>query len=145
MRWNEEDKDIPVEERKPIKVYIASPGGALEVQRTLSSIIELSKTPVYAVAIGGVMSAAALIYLSCHRRYALPSAYFLLHHGSCENMSGNFEELVAMMNNYQAQIEEMNQFIAKRTDYTKDELNENIFGDWYIYLDEAVEKGIVTD
>ena len=47
IQWNIEDKGLPVEKRTPIRIIIASGGGDLEVEKTLSSIIEMSETPVY--------------------------------------------------------------------------------------------------
>ena len=83
IRWNREDKDLPIRERKPIRILFNSPGGSLDVEETLVSFIKISKTPVYGVALGLVASAASLIYLSCHKRFALKNAYFIFHRGSC--------------------------------------------------------------
>lgn len=81
-KWNREDKDIPEEDRKPIRLLFDSPGGELDAQAAICSVIELSKTPVIGIAIGMVASAASYIYLSCHVRMALKSSYFILHKGS---------------------------------------------------------------
>ena len=81
-KWNREDKDIPEEDRKPIKLLFDSPGGELDAQAAICSVIELSKTPIVGIAIGMVASAASYIYLSCHVRMALKSSYFILHKGS---------------------------------------------------------------
>lgn len=79
MKWNKEDKDIPEMDRQPIRLLFDSPGGDLDAQAAICSIIELSKTPVIGIAIGMVASAASYIYLSCHARLALKSSYFILH------------------------------------------------------------------
>jgi len=100
VRWNQDDKDIPVEERKPIKIFFHSPGGSLDVGEILTSIIKLSRTPVYGIALGMVASAASVVYLGCHKRYALPNAYFILHRGSCEGIGGNYNEIQAAMEDY---------------------------------------------
>lgn len=113
IKWNREDKDLPIKERKPIRLLINSPGGSLDTEETLVSIIKLSKTPVYGVALGMVASAASLIYLSCHKRFALPNAYFILHRGSCQNMGGNYNEIQAAMEDYRAQIEKWKSSILK--------------------------------
>ena len=64
LRWNMEDKDIPPEDRKPIWVYIQSPGGNLLYMSALLDAIELSVTPVYTVNMGYAASAAALIFMA---------------------------------------------------------------------------------
>lgn len=143
--WNREDKDIPIEERKPIKIYFLSPGGELEIEQAIVSAIHLSKTPVWAVGMGMVASAASLIYLSCSRRLALPNTYFIFHQGSCSNVSGNFDEVQAAMEDYKRSVEKLTTFYIENTDYSEEDVRSKITHDWYIYLDEAIEKHIVTD
>ena len=79
MKWNREDKDIPEIDRQPIKLMFDSPGGDLDAQAAICSVIELSKTPIIGIAIGMVASAASYIYLSCHAHLALKSSCFILH------------------------------------------------------------------
>ena len=52
LRWNREDRGIPVEDRKPIRIIIDCPGGYLSVSETVSNIIKMSKTPIYGIALG---------------------------------------------------------------------------------------------
>lgn len=145
IRWNQEDANIPISHRKPVKILIMSPGGDLDMADTLVSIIKMSKTPIYGVALGMVASAASLIYLSCHKRFALTNAYFILHRGSLSNLSGNFNEIQAAMEDYYDQIERMEQFYIENTTYPEEVVKEKIKSDWYIHCDEALEYNIVTD
>lgn len=144
-RWNREDKDIPVKERKPIRIIIDCAGGALSVSETLSSIIKMSKTPVYGIALGYVASGASVIYLSCHKKYALPNSVFVLHKGSCSGVSGTYDEIVAFARDYEKQMETLIDFYIDNTKYTEEEIEENIQTDWYIRTAEALEKGIVDE
>ena len=82
FEFNREDKDVPVEDRKPIRLYINSPGGDVTEGFALVSTIELSKTPIYTINIGQWSSMAFLIGITGHRRYSLPYASFLMHDGS---------------------------------------------------------------
>ena len=143
--WNREDKDIPIEERRPIRIYFLSPGGELEIEEAIVSAIRLSKTPVWAVGMGMVASAASLIYLSCSKRFALPNTYFIFHQGSCSNMSGSYDAVQAAMEDYKRSVEKLTTFYIENTDYTEEEVRSKIVHDWYIYLDEAKEKHIVTN
>lgn len=145
IHWNREDKDIPVEQRKPIKLIIASIGGALEQERSLVSFINLSKTPIYGVAIGIVASAASAIYLACHKKYATENSYFLLHKGGCDNIGGNYNEISKFMDNYKDQIEKTIKYYISKTKYSEEEIRKNIETDWYIQVSEALEKGIVDE
>lgn len=145
IRWNKEDKDIPVEQRKPIRIYFYSPGGDLDIEETLVSLIKISKTPVYGYALGMVASAASLIYLSCHKRFALPNAYFILHRGSCANVSGSYSEVQAAMSDYKEQIEKMERFYIENTLYPEEVIKEKIQSDWYIHSQEAKDYNVITD
>lgn len=144
IRWNREDKDKSIEERKPIKLFFLSPGGDLEIEEAVVSIIRLSQTPVWGIAMGMVASAASLIYLSCHKRFALPNAYLIIHQGSAQ-MGGNYDQMVAAMKDYEEQIERMTKFYIENTDYTEEEIRANIKTDWYVRGEELLERKLITD
>ena len=144
IRWNREDKDKSIEERKPIKLFFLSPGGDLEIEEAVVSIIRLSQTPVWGIAMGMVASAASLIYLSCHKRFALPNAYLIIHQGSAQ-MGGNYDQMVAAMKDYEEQIERMTRFYIENTDYTEEEIRANIKTDWYVRGEELLERKLITN
>lgn len=146
IKWNREDKEmeIPVEDRKPIRLIFCSPGGDIDVEEAIVSIIKLSKTPIWGIAVSCVASAASLIYLSCHKKYALPNAYWILHRGSC-TMNGTYEQVMAAMSDYSIQVEKMMEFYYEHTSFTKEEIEENINTDWYVRLETALEKGMVDE
>ena len=144
IRWNREDKNIPVNQRKPIRIIVDCPGGHLSVSETVSNIIKMSKTPVYGIALGYVASGASVIYLSCHKRFALPNTVFVLHKGSCSGVSGTYDEIVAFVSDYEKQMETLINFYITNTNYTEQEIMENIQTDWYIRTEEALEKGLVN-
>lgn len=54
LKWNSEDEadGIPVEKRRPIYIYINSPGGNTIDGLNLADTIKLSKTPVVGVCFG---------------------------------------------------------------------------------------------
>ena len=142
-RWNREDKGIAPENRQPIRIIIDCGGGSLSVSETLSNIIKMSKTPVYSIALGFVASGASVVHLSCHKKYALPNTVFVLHKGSCNGVSGTYDEIVSFARDYEKQIEMLMEFYIENTKYTEEEIEENIQTDWYIRMDEAQEKGLV--
>lgn len=144
IRWNREDKGKPVDERKPIKLFFLSPGGDLEIEEAVVSTIRLSQTPVWGIAMGMVASAASLIYLSCHKRFALPNAYLIIHQGSAQ-MGGNYDQMVAAMKDYEEQIERMTRFYIENTDYTEEEIRANIKTDWYVRGEELLERKLITN
>ena len=144
-RWNLEDKGKTIKERKPIRIIIDCNGGALSTSETISNIIRLSKTPVYGIALGLVASGASVIYLSCHKKYAMPNTVFVRHKGSCSGVSGTYDEIVSFARDYEKQIETLMNFYIEHTGYTEEEIVENIQSDWYIRIEEAVEKKLVDE
>lgn len=142
VRWNAEDSVTPVDKRQPIRIYFFSPGGDLDVNYALIDTIKMSKTPIIGINIGQCASAAAYIFLSCHKRYMLPHAYFILHQGS-GTLSGTFEQICAQMEDYQQQVEELATFVLEHTTYSEEAVAEKIVGEWYIRKDEALENGVV--
>ena len=146
INWNLEDRGLPTEERKPIRIIIASGGGDLEIEKTLNSIIEFSATPVYGIAIGICASAASMIYLSCHKRFALPNATFVFHQGSCENLGGTYQQVISFMENYERDIMAMSVFYKSHTNYDDEFIDNKLAtGDWYINSEEALEHGIIHE
>ena len=43
---------------------------------------------------------------------------------------------------YQQQIDDLATFVAGRTEYTEEEIAENITSDWYIPVEEGLKKGV---
>ena len=145
IQWNREDRVLPPSHRKPIKIFFNSPGGDLDIEETLVSIIRLSITPVYGFALGMVASAASLIYLSCHKHYALPNAYFILHRGSCQNISGDYTNVQNAMEDYRKQVEKMEKFYVENTKIPAEVIKEKINSDWYVRGEQLLEYGLIDE
>ena len=144
LRWNREDDlaNIPIEQRVPIRLLFHSVGGDLDIQAMMSNIITLSRTPVIGIAMGMVESAAAYIFLNCHKRYMLPSSYFLFHKGSI-GVNGNANDVLSLIEDYQAQLDMLIKKIVSSTDFTEKEVMDNIGMDWYVRAPLALEKKVV--
>ena len=82
FEYNREDRDKPVEERRPIRLYIDSPGGDIIGGSAIINAIKVSKTPVYTINVGQWSSMAFLIGITGHRRFSLPDMTFLMHDGN---------------------------------------------------------------
>ena len=80
--YNRDDQDKPIEERKPIRLYIDSPGGDMTGGFAIVNAIKISKTPIYTINVGQWSSMAFLIGITGHRRFSLPDMTFLMHDGS---------------------------------------------------------------
>lgn len=144
VRYNKEDKDIPVENRKPIKIFINSPGGDLDSTLAFIGLMNLSKTPIWTIDACWAYSAAGLILMAGHKRYALPNTECLIHSGSGQ-LGGSYEQTTEQMKNYKYLVDKMRDFILSKTKIDQKLFKKNSQKDWYIYTDEMLSLGIVDE
>ncbi len=144
MRFNREDKHVPVEERKPIILYINSPGGAVSDGYGLIDAILTSQTPVYTVNQALCASMGFLIFLAGDKRFSMPHAQFLMHDGSTFTMDSTAKARDRMM--FEGQVEEMTKkYVQSRTKISDDLYDQKYRVEWYMLPEEAKAHGIVTD
>lgn len=143
IRYNRIDKGIPKEQRKPIILYINSPGGSVADGYGVIDVILTSKTPIYTVNVANCLSMALLIFIAGHKRYAMPHSEFLLHDGA----SGGFDSSNKMQDRMKfesEQIESMTKdFIVKNTKITNEQYEMNLRKEWYFLPKEGKELGVV--
>lgn len=142
MYFNKLDKDISVEERKPIKLLLYSYGGDGQACFSLLDVIALSKTPVWCINMGVAMSAGLLILLAGHKRFCLKNSTALAHSGS-GGTQGSYESTEAQMKDYKHFVQTMRDYIIERTKIDQKLMNKKKSQEWYIYSSEQVELGIV--
>ena len=142
MYFNKEDKNIPVEQRKPIKLLLYSYGGDGQACFSLLDVIALSKTPVYTINMGVAMSAGLLILLAGHKRFCLKNSTALAHSGS-GGASGTFEQTEAQMKDYKRFVDTMRSYIIERTNIDTRTLNRYKNKEWYLYADDQTKYHIV--
>lgn len=145
-RFNLEDKDRPVSDRKPIEIHVNSFGGSAYDGFSVVNAIVTSKTPVHTYCDGYVMSMGLAIFTAGHKRFAYPYTTFMYHEVSSGIMGKNEEiERVAAENK---RIQKMyDSLIEKNSNLTMKVLQSKRKGtkDWYFGAEEALEYGIVTD
>lgn len=141
--WNNYDnqRNIPIDEREPIKLYIDSYGGSLTEAFTICDSIKLSKTPIWTINIGTAYSGGFLIAICGDRRYAYPHASYLFHEGATGN-SADANKFRNFADFYQIQLEQLKDIILKHTSITSEKYKEKQRDDWWITADEAVELEI---
>ena len=142
IRINYEDKDVPIEERKPIFFLINSYGGLLSETMSLAASMLMSKTPVITINVGASYSGGSVLLLAGHKRYALPYSKAMIHTGSNE-FGGTHEQVQAQSKKYEREIADMISFILERTKLSKKEYNKRKTQDWYLIGDEQVKYGVV--
>lgn len=142
LQFNREDMLLDVEARTPIIIYIASCGGDEDAGFALIDAIINSRTPVYTVNIGYEYSMAFLIGLAGHERFATKNAKFLMHDG--EVFINDSMTKMKDYSRFRDQIEDRTkQYVLSHSKITEDEYEKKRRSEWYMFADEAKEKGFV--
>lgn len=143
MRWNRNDKELPKIARKPIILYINSPGGSVSDGYSLIDAITTSETPVYTVNIGLCASMGFLIYIAGEKRYSFPHSEFLLHDGSTMGYDST-AKMKDRMEFETVQLENMTkEYIMSRTNIDENRYNEKYRCEWYFLPEEGQKIGAV--
>lgn len=144
--WNKYDdkRNIPIEDRKPIKIYIDSNGGCLSDTFTMIDAIKLSKTPVWTICTGAAYSGGFFTFIAGHRRFAYDHASFLYHEGATATGAdaGKFRNYAEF---YQKELEQLKEVTLKYTKITPEEYKEHIKDDWWMTADEALKYGVCDE
>lgn len=142
MQYNCEDKGISTEDRKPILLYVVSNGGEVDSGFELIDVIQNSKTPVYTINLGYQYSMGFLIGLAGHKRYATKNAKFLMHDGSNFIYDSGAKAQDRMR--FDSRVEERTKaYILSRGNLTSEEYDAKFRVEWYMFADEAKERGFV--
>lgn len=142
MQYNAEDKGKPIEERQPIILYCSSVGGSVAVGFQIIDLILSSETPVYTVNTGYQYSMGFLVGLAGHKRFATKNAKFLMHDGS----SFIWDSAAKVQDQAEFNkkiIKRVKQYVLDRSKLEEREYDEKFRMEWYMFADEAKEKGFV--
>ena len=142
LQYNCDDKGMAAEERVPILLYISSVGGSVDAGFELIDVIENSKTPVYTINLGYQYSMGLLIGLAGHKRFATKNAKYLMHDGS--NFVYNSGAKAQDQMRFQGKVEDrIKEYILSHSKLTQEEYDANLRVEWYMFADEAKERGFV--
>lgn len=144
LRWNLEDKDIPVDERTPIKLSINTYGGDLYTCLSIISVVKNSKTPVHTINLGKAMSAGALILIAGHKRFGYANSITLIHEGESGymNTTSKTKDHFKFQEKLESRIKE---FVVANTKMDSDTYDKRYKEELYILGDEALGFGILDE
>lgn len=144
FKWNQEDAEMDIADREPIRLFISSGGGSVYDGLGLINLIRNSKTPVWAITTGYCFSMAFHIFVNCDKRFATSTSMFLNHEGQYGDI--NSPSKVKDCFEFNEKINDrLNGFIADKTKLTKKMLENESRIENYFFGDEAKEMGVVTD
>ena len=132
LRFNRDDKGIPKEDRRPIFLYINTPGGSVVDGFGLIDAVICSKTPIYTINQALCASMGFLIFLAGEKRFTMPHSEFLMHDGSgfaCDSMA----KMKDRMEFETQQLEKMvKEYIMERSDIDDDLYDNKYRIEWYM-------------
>lgn len=137
----DETNETPINERKPIKIFINSGGGSVMGAFTIIDAIELSKTPVYTIVHGTAYSAGLEIAAAGHKRFCYPNASFLFHEGSISLGSVDANKFKNYADFYRKLLEKSRSYLLKNTKITEGWYEQHQNDDYWMFADEAIELG----
>lgn len=129
---------------EPIHVYLNSSGGLLDEAFSLISAIEASSTPIITIALGKAYSAAFLILLSGHARFAQARSSLMYHQGSA-GVVGEFNKMIEYAKHWENCQNMVEDYVIKKTKIKKKQLKQ-IFDnktDYYMNAETALELGCI--
>ena len=144
IQMNIDERDIPKEQLKPIRLFIHSYGGDLEQANFFCDLVQASRKPIITIAMGVAMSAGFLIFLSGHKRYAFRHTQLMVHSGSAA-FQGTAEQIEEAQKNYKKQIEAMKAYILEKTTIDEKTFNKNRNKDWYLSSDELLKYHVIDE
>lgn len=144
LRFNRIDKGLDIFERKPITLYINSPGGNVTDGFGLIDVMLESETPVYTVNQGICYSMGFLIFLAGSKRYSMANSTYLCHDGNSMAWD-SMSKLKDRMEFETVQMEaHIRNYILSRTKISEELYKKNYRKEWYFYPEEAKNIGVVT-
>ena len=142
IRWNREDVDIPIDKRKPIKIFINSNGGCLNSVQVLIDTLKLSKTHVITIGMGKVLSAGFLLLLAGHKRYCFENTEGLLHSGSF-GVANSVEKVYDYIEHNKKIEGKVKKYITENTNISVEEYEKNYRNEWYMTAEDMLDLKIV--
>lgn len=142
LRYNRLDKGLPIDQRKPIILYINSPGGSVVDGYGLIDAILQSKTPVYTVNQALAASMGFLVFLAGAKRYSFKHGEFLMHDGSTFTWDSTAKAKDRLDFETRELEKSTKNYIMNRTKIDEKLYDEKYRVEWYMLSDEARRYGI---
>lgn len=145
--WNtyDEECEIPVENRVPIKICINSNGGNFLSTLTGFDAIKNSKTPVWTINVGKAYSGGLFLMCAGHKRFAYKYSSFLFHEGSTALSGADANKFQNYADFYKTLRTKIKEIVLENTKITEEEYDSHIKDDWWLMSDEALKYGIIDE
>ena len=140
----DEEENIPVEKRKPIKIYIDSCGGDVMGTLTIIDSIVNSKTPVWTINIGQAYSGGFFVFITGHKRIAYRNSSFLFHEGSTGTF-GDANKFNNWADFYKKILIRLQAITIYYTNITEKQYKQHQKDDWWFFASEALKLKVCDE
>ncbi|MBQ3432852.1 ATP-dependent Clp protease proteolytic subunit [Candidatus Saccharibacteria bacterium] len=145
LEFNRQDEGLRSDERKPIRLYINSPGGNIAEGFALVAAIELSKTPVYTVNVGQWSSMAFLIGICGHKRFSLPNMTFLMHDGATAmfGSTNKVQDRIDFEKRFEQEV--IRRHVLKHSNMDQVDYDALARVELYLLPEDAIKRGFIDE
>ena len=129
----------------PIRVFIDSPGGDADAGYAIFDMMRFVKPDVYAIGMGLVASAGALILLAApsDKRLATPNSHYLIHQ-PLSGMRGVATDIEIHAKELQKTRERINKLISEETGQELSKVEQDTDRDFWMNAEEAENYGLIS-
>lgn len=132
------------DDKKPIKLYVNSPGGTVTDGLAIYDTMQHVKAPVSTICVGLAASAAALLLAggTKNQRYALPNSEIMIHQvfGGAE---GQASDIKIKAEHILKLKEKINRLLSKCTEQPLSKIEKDTDRDFHMSAEEAVKYGLI--
>ena len=135
---------LDAESHKPIRVFITSPGGEIDVGFAMYDILRYVESEIVCIGAGFVASMGVPIMLSAKKanRYSLPNTRYMLHQpmtgaaGQTSDIRITAREIIKLR-------ERLNRLIAEESGQALEKVTSDSDRDFWMTAEEALAYGLV--
>ena len=128
--------------KKPIYLYINSPGGNVTDGLAIYDTMEFIEAPVTTVCMGQAASMGAFLLAAGKRRYSLPHGQILIHQPS-SGVAGQCTDIQIHAKQAQYYKDLLNEILSKRSKKSVKEMADLTERDTYLTPKQALELGLI--
>lgn len=136
------------ESHDEIKLFINSPGGAVDSGLAAYDMLRLLKSPLTTICMGTAASMGSILFLAGEKRMMLPHSRVMIHDpsfGGGSYAGKKPDELQSELNSLVKTRERLTEIIVERTGQPRKTVLKKTAADSYFTAEEAIEFGLATE
>lgn len=132
------------DQKKPINIYINSPGGEVVGGMAIHDTMKLINAPVYTTCVGLAASMGAFLLAAGDKRFATPNAEIMIHQPS-GGAEGQASDILISAKHILNTRERLNKLLAEYTKQPLEKISQDVDRDYWMTPGEAKEYGLIDE